>query len=442
MANPHSASQLSRIDSEIDELLATENLLKAENRARQHEVIQPRPISTLEVESLLDENTLLLEYVLGEQNCYLWALTNHSVTIYPLPSKNRIKRLATLFYRSISRNPHNRSRRSERTRVASGARLSQLILGPVENLLGSKRLIIISDGSLQYIPFAALPEPGAGKGATPLIAFHEIVNLPSAAVLVALRERERITAKPAHQLLILADPVFDINDQRLPMILRSRQSISPAVTGDISRTLSDSGTNWSDSSSLPRLIFSRREADAVNAAFGGEARNLEILDFDASRQTVLSGILNDYSMLHFATHGLLNNEHPELSGLVLSLIDKRGIRQNGFVNVTDVYGFRLRSDLVVLSGCKTGLGTDINGEGFVGLSRAFIYAGANRVVASLWNVSDSATSVLMEKFYRNMRGGILSPAAALRRAQIETSKSAEWNDPYYWAAFQLQGEWK
>ena len=144
-------------------------------------------------------------------------------------------------------------------------------------------------------------------------------------------------------------------------------------------------------------------------------------------------------IVHFATHGLINSQHPELSGIVLSLVDRQGKLQDGFLRLHDIYNMRLGADLVVLSACQTALGKEIKGEGLVGLTRAFMYAGVPRVVASLWEVSDLATAELMKKFYGAMFQRGLPPAAALRTAQLEMSKDRRWNSPYYWAGFQITG---
>jgi CHAT domain-containing protein len=166
------------------------------------------------------------------------------------------------------------------------------------------------------------------------------------------------------------------------------------------------------------------------------------VDFDASRAVATSPALAKYRIVHFATHGIINNRHPELSGLVLSLVNKQGKPQDGFLKLQDIYNMRLPVDLVVLSGCETGLGEQVSGEGLMNLTRGFMYAGAIRVVASLWSVSDVATASLMADFYRAMERDGMRPAAALRVAQIQMWKQKQWSSPYYWAAFQIQGDWK
>src|SRR4030095_6567569 len=158
---------------------------------------------------------------------------------------------------------------------------------------------------------------------------------------------------------------------------------------------------------------------------------LKMLGFEASRPNVLGADLTRYRVLHFATHGLLNSRHPELSGLVLSLVDREGRPQDGFLAAYEIYRMKLEADLVVLSACETALGTEIRGEGLIGLARAFMYAGAPRVVASLWRVPDTATTELMKRFYRAMLVEGLRPAAALHRAQQSLRQDPRGAPPYY-----------
>jgi CHAT domain-containing protein len=192
---------------------------------------------------------------------------------------------------------------------------------------------------------------------------------------------------------------------------------------------------------LPRLLYTRQEADAIVAA-APAGKAFKAVDFRANQATATSPALAKYRIVHFATHGLLNSKHPELSGLVFSMVDERGRPQDGFLRLQDVYNLNLPVDLVVLSGCQTGLGEEISGEGLIGLTRGFMYAGASRVVASLWSVSDMATADLMADFYKAIEKDGMRPAAALRAAQIKMLKQPRWSSPYYWAAFQIQGEWR
>jgi CHAT domain-containing protein len=188
-------------------------------------------------------------------------------------------------------------------------------------------------------------------------------------------------------------------------------------------------------------LYTRQEADAIKAG-APAGKVFEAVDFQASRSTASNPALSAYRTIHFATHGLLNGKHPQLSGLVFSMVDERGRPQDGFLRLKDIYNLNLPVDLVVLSGCQTGLGEEISGEGLIGLTRGFMYAGASRVAASLWNVSDMATAELMANFYKAMEGDGMRPAAALRTAQIRMWRQKHWESPYYWAAFQIHGEWQ
>jgi CHAT domain-containing protein len=165
------------------------------------------------------------------------------------------------------------------------------------------------------------------------------------------------------------------------------------------------------------------------------------LDFEASRDLALGDRLSGYRIVHFATHGVLDAQNPALSGLALSMVDRKGVRQEGFLHLHDVYNLRLNADLVVLSGCRTALGKEVSGEGLIGLTRGFLYAGAPRVVASLWKVEDQATAALMAKLYEGLWTGGLRPAAALRAAQLFLSGQRRFRDPYFWAGFVLEGDW-
>jgi CHAT domain-containing protein len=177
-------------------------------------------------------------------------------------------------------------------------------------------------------------------------------------------------------------------------------------------------------------------------ARAGSRATLRALDFEASRATVSGDHLARARVLHFATHGVLDDVRPALSGLVLSLVDERGRKQDGVLRLHDVYNLTLSADLVVLSACQTGLGQELRGEGLVGLTRGFMYAGARSVLATLWKVDDRATAELVERFYAGLLGPRrLAPAAALRAAQVSMAQDARWRSPYYWAGFVLQGEW-
>jgi CHAT domain-containing protein len=288
----------------------------------------------------------------------------------------------------------------------------------------------------------------ATKPSQLLIADHEVINLPSASVLAAIRREAFGRQAASKTLAVLADPVFEPNDPRLLMAKKKS-----AAANDLTAGVRSSGAapmlhpelkrsvRSFHREGFSRLSFSREEADAI-ALLVPQSSRLKAVGFEATHRLASSGELSQYRILHFATHGLINSEHPELSGLVLSLLDETGKPQDGFLRMHELFNLQLPADLVVLSACQTALGKEIKGEGLVGLTRGFMYAGAQRVAASLWQVDDQATAQLMQYFYRGMLKEHLRPAAALRAAQIEMSKQKRWSPPYFWAGFVLQGEWK
>jgi CHAT domain-containing protein len=324
-----------------------------------------------------------------------------------------------------------------------------LLLQPLAPYLDRERVVIVADGALHYVPFAALPDPrgasdrGPATARAPLIARHEVVFLPSAKVLEVLRANAAPRKASRLAVAVLADPVFEADDPRVRPTAATRTAATAAKTErpashDLLRAAQDVGLG--SAGSLPRLPFSRQEAEAI-AAVAAPGSVLRALDFDASRATALSSRLADYRIVHFATHGFVDDERPDLSGLVLSMVDAAGGPQDGFLRLRDVSSLRLPVELVVLSGCRTGLGREIRGEGMLGIVRAFMYAGAPRVVASAWDVDDRATAALMKEFYRAMMVSGRPPAAALRQAQLAILSRDRWQDPFYWAAFMAHGEW-
>jgi CHAT domain-containing protein len=326
--------------------------------------------------------------------------------------------------------------------------LSDMVLGPLAPRLGTKRLVIVGDGALQYVPFSALPIKRRGKESIPLIAEHEIVSLPSASVLGLLRQEKQEPGSAGKLLAVLADPVFSAKDPRLAQLggpdgnAKYDQPRQSAWSGDPQLVRAIRSAGGKASTGLPRLWFSRQEADGIFSLVPpGKGR--EYLDFDASLAAATSSELAHYRIVHFATHGILDTEYPELSGLVLSLVDREGKPRRGFLSLEQIYNLSLPSaQMVVLSACDTALGREIKGEGLVGVTRGFLYAGASRVVSSLWEVNDVASAELMKHFYRGMLEKNLPPSAALRDAQLEMYRQPRWSSPYYWAGFIITGDWK
>jgi CHAT domain-containing protein len=446
---PHTDEQVQAATKELDTLTTDYEQVLAEIRQsspRYAALTQPKPLSVEEIQKqVLDNDTLLLEYALGEEKSFLWALTPSSIKSFELPKRSEIEATARKLYDLITganqnvpdETPAQRTKRiaeEETNYRAAAAELSRMLFGPVASDLKNKRLLVVGDGVLQYVPFAVLSRPDSD---VPLVVEHEIITLPSASVLAVLRKETRGRKPAAKTVAVLADPVFDSSDPRLkgPNRNPSANTTTDSLS-DVNRSASESGLRG-----FARLRFSRQEAEQIEQLVPGN-KKFKALDFAASRPTALTSELSDYRIIHFATHGLINNQHPDLSGMVLSLVDEQGKPQNGFVRLYDIYNMNLNADLVVLSACQTALGKEIKGEGLIGLTRAFMYAGAPRVVASLWQVDDRATAEVMARFYKGMLGSELRPAEALRAAQISMWKEKRWQAPRYWAGFTLQGEWK
>ena len=413
------AQQLESLTTEYDAVQARIRQISPRYTA----LVEPSPISVAAIQKLLNENTLLLEYALGEQKSFVWVVTPDSIKSFELPGRATIEQEAKRYYQLLAENNSD----------VPADTLTRMLLAPVASELKQKRLVIVAEGILQYLPFAALQSPGA-EDSRPLIVDHEIVTLPSASVLAELRE-DFANRKPANRsVAVFADPVFSANDARLNQ--QASHAEGSTLWNDAQRSAGESGLD-----SLVRLRFSRQEAEQI-ARLANDNRSLKALDFSANRTVAMDTRLSDYRIVHFATHALINNQHPDLSGIVLSLVDEQGRTQNGFLRLYDIYNLKLNADLVVLSACQTALGKQIKGEGLVGLTRGFMYAGAPRVVASLWRIDDRATAEFMKRFYTAMLKDALRPSAALRAAQLSMLHDKRFQSPHLWAPFTLQGEWR
>lgn len=438
--------EAAKVDKELENLVS--ELAEVRDQIRQTSpsratLTLPELLTLKDVQRrVLDDETVLLEYVLGDDRSYAWIVTRTSSFSYELPPRAEIeasaKRLynlvtsAQLVYGESTSARIDRQSKADAEIPAETAALGRLILGPLAGRLDRRRLLIVPDGALQYIPFQLLTSPGSQRL---LIEAHEIVNLPSASTL-ALLQAESAARKPGvNSVAVLADPVFEADDPRVKL----KSDRNPASATEVRQALRDVGIS-PDGVEIPRLIASGTEADEIMRAVPWQT-GLKAVGFAANRERVLGSELASYRIVHFATHGIINNDRPELSGIVLSLIDSEGRSQNGFLRLHDIYNLHLPADLVVLSACSTGLGKDVRGEGLIGLTRGFMYAGASGVIASLWKVDDDATAELMKHFYEGMFKRNLSPAAALRESQLALSKQKRWQSPYYWAGFVIQGQY-
>ncbi|MEQ9550913.1 MAG: tetratricopeptide repeat protein [Coleofasciculus sp. G3-WIS-01] len=445
-SNPESTpAQKTAIEQQRQQLLADYQQLQDQIRATspKYAALQyPQPLTLEQVQQqILDEDTILLQYAFGIENSYLWAVTKDSLTSYQLPARGEIETLARRFYSLLQipgyeiGNSRGIAKVVPRDNLNSVAQLSELLFGQVAEQLTKKRIVVVADGALQYIPFAALatPETSDTDTPTPLINQYELVNLPSSSTLAIIRDQINGRQEAPQQLAILADPVFTNNDNRLKTA--SNRGTEP----DLNQLLLNRSVRVSEIN-LSRLPGTRTEAEAI-LNLVASATQVNAFDFDANRSFIDNPQLRDYQIIHLATHGILNSEAPELSGVVLSLVDEQGNSQNGFLRLHDIFNLNLPAELVVLSACQTGLGEEIRGEGLVGLTRGFMYAGAPRLVVSLWNVDDAATAEFMTRFYQLMLNDGLKPAQALRETQLQMQGETQWKSPYYWAAFTLQGEW-
>lgn len=450
LSGEHTEEQAVAVSREIAELTGEYEQVQArirETSPRYAELVKPVPLKIEEIQKrVLDKDTVLLEYSIGEQKSFVWAVTPDSIKMYELPKRAVIEPLARRVYELLIARNQNLSKetleqRRQRLNLAdaeypkAAANLSEIILGPVASELGNKRLLIVSDGMLQFVPFAGLPDPAATDSRA-LIVDHEIVTAPSASVVASLRQGNSNRKAPAKTLAVLADPVFSNDDPRVSRSRSGQRTTEISASAHAVRSASESGLG-----DLRRLRFSRHEADEI-ARLAGDGSKLEAVDFEANRKLATSAELGQYRIVHFATHGLINNKHPELSGVVLSLVNEKGQPQNGFLRLYDLYNLKLSAELVVLSACQTALGKEIKGEGLVGLTRGFMYAGAPRVIASLWQIDDRASAEFMKRFYQGLLGKKLRPAEALRAAQVSMQNDKRWHAPHYWAAFTLQGEWR
>lgn len=427
LSRPATAERRRAAEGEIQAVLDELDQIAGEIRKsspRYAALTQPPLATSAEIRGLLDGESLLLEYSLGEERSFLWAVDQSSVTGFELPPRARIEAAARAVYDRLAvLSPEDHKLEQ------AAARLSRMVLGPVAGKLGKlgklgkRRLIIVADGELQYVPFGVLSNPES------LLVRHEIVNAPSASTVALERQLADRAAAPG-AVAVLADPVFGPDDPRVaprgrktPTAGAARRSAEP-----------------SPGASFLRLPWTRREADAI-AAVAPADRSLFALGFQASRATALSPELSGYRIVHFATHGIIDSRTPALSGLMLSRVSERGQPLEGFLGLRDIYNLRLGADLVVLSGCETALGKEVRGEGLVGLTQGFLYSGARQVMASLWRIEDRATAELMSRFYRSLLVDGRPPAAALRQAQLAIRDDKRWRSPYYWSGFVLQGDW-
>jgi Uncharacterized protein conserved in bacteria len=466
------------LEKEADDLqneeVSIENQIRAES-PRYKALTSTQPLTLVQVQQqVLDEGTALLEYSLGPEASYLWAVTRDAVRLFKLPARaelnaqaDELRRqiLPPALERDILRLTAEARQRSIRVRrqdaitpvsafAGASYKLYKSVLEPAIAFVGARRLLIVADGALSFVPFEALVTAagGADYAALPyLVKTNETVYAPSASVVAAVRGQVSGNAATAPSaILVVADPIFDMDDDRAKNLPAGSSatavarglSVSSAVA-DVARMESETPANFK-LPRIPRIQGTRDEAERIAQTAGTAGLRVEKwLDLDASEANTNERDLKAYRILHIATHGLLDAERPQFTGVVLSLIgNKEG--NDGFLRTNEIFNLRLGSPFVMLSACETGLGKEKRGEGVMGLTRAFMYAGAPLVGVSLWSVDDKSSADLMADFYKNLlaKNGA-TPAAALRTArQNMVAGRNKYSAPYYWAPFVLVGDWR
>jgi CHAT domain-containing protein/DNA-directed RNA polymerase specialized sigma24 family protein len=356
-------------------------------------LVQPQPASLASLQGLLKPDTALLEFFLGSRRSFLWVVTRSAISLFPLPDRAAIEADAREVIELI-REPRARARQAE---VAgkyqrAAASLSRKLFGEARGRIGARKLLLVADGILHYVPFAALPSPDNPE--TPLGFLHEIVYVPSGSTAALLHRQQGAHVQATKTLAVFADPRYQVKS--LP---GSHASGAPAQLN-----LAPLPYTLREAESLRRLV----PADQLTINLGSQANKQEFLLMNAAR----------YRFVHLAVHGRVDDLHPEASWLAFAMSGADGSHLDGLLRVYETYNLDLPVELVVASACETGLGGEVRGEGLIGFTRAFFYAGAARVLVSLWPVRDDPTAELMALFYEAMLGPMkLPPAAALRHAQ-------------------------
>lgn len=447
-------NEITEVENQLAQLKADYQVIEAQLRQQNPRLLSLEQSTQLTLETVQNElragNATLLEYSLGEERSYVWVVTADSFQTYELPARKVIDDHARECYRlmTVRQDPVDNDylakvEAADKLDLEERSKLGEMLLGPLANQLGTRRLLVVTQGALQYVPFDALfvpPRAGENSRKT-LLETNEVIMLPSVSTLLAMRSARNHSSSSNKLVAVIADPVLSATDDRVQQRGQTATAVAHAATDkNTSQHLPMIPGSLLRDGALQRLAHASEEADAIsNLAPTGST--MVAKGFDASRDTAMSSTVGQYQIVHFATHAFLNSEHPELSGIVLTMVDRNGVATNGLMPLHDIYNLDLSSELTVLSACQTALGKEIKGEGIVGLTHGFMAAGSKSVVASLWKVDDRATAALMTEFYEAMFEKGLAPAAALRSAKLKMMQQQSWTSPYYWAGFELQGEY-
>lgn len=434
----YSKDEKFNLEQEIYQLSTELDQVRAKIRETNPQYVaikDPKPLTLEQIQNLLDTNTTLLEYCISKDSSYLWVINKNKIKSYVLPKQLEIEQIASsanIYFRTHHKPESQESIEEEKALYSSFLNLSSVLLGQVGQL--EKRLLIVNDGPIENIPFGALLE---GKD-RPLILNHEIVLIPSISTLALLRKNFTDRKPAPKSILVFGDPVFSSKDTRLADNIRKKENIIKNIDNK-ENTENFLAQRMFERNGLERLNFGLQEAEAIQNIYADENPKI-LLGTKADLAAATNEDVGNYKIIHYIAHGFIDADHPEFSGIVLSLVDDEGNEKPGYLTTNHLLNQKINADLVVLSACQTGFGKQVRGEGVLGLSRSFFYAGAKRVIFTLWNINDESTSVLMTKFYTEMKKNKLSPSAALREAQIYMLKSEKWKSPYYWAAFQIEGD--
>ncbi len=364
----------------------------------------------------LRPDTAVVEYWLGETTSYAWLITRGRVQMVVLGDTARIESVAREFHGALRQ--FTRTRATDRVRLAR--QLHALVVAPLpKDFRSARRVYFVADGLLHGVPFAALVTNDSGPPQY-LVSSRDVAMSTS---LRAVPDGQPVQVADGVGVLIVADPVYTRSDERF-----ARMPRAPRASASGPAAVVKPADEWS------RLAGAGREAASIAATLP-RAKIETITGFAANRESVLQRDLRKYRVLHFATHAVADLESPQLSMLVLSLLDEQGNARVGEVFAGDLLYRPLEADLVVFSGCETALGESNAGEGLFGLRYVAHAAGGRTVVASLWPVTDVAGETLMREFYTALSREKLAPEAALGRAMRVAS--SRWADPALWSVFEV-----
>jgi len=356
--------------------------------------------------TLLNTKTAIFAYSVGQEDSYAFVITKKDLKIFHFPGRKNIKNQVKDYLRIISD--------KDNQNFALGHELfNHLVFPGLEKNI--KNIIFVPDDVLHFLPFEALITDNERKNW--LIKDYQIAYAPSISSLREIIERKKSNRhKSRMDLLAFGDPSFEL--------LETEEN-----GGDIFQEFFSS-----KSFDFYRLEFSGIEIDRISSLF--KKKNI-FRRKEASEDQLKNHNLEDYKIIHFATHSIIDEITPDRSSIVLTLDEDPA--EDGFFQMREVYNTKLNSDLVTLSSCQTGLGEFIHGEGIEGINRAFFYAGASSILMSLWAVNDQASCQLMERFYTHLRSSE-SIMNALRKAKLELIESVPLSHPYYWAGFIASGK--